>query len=507
MTSAWDYHNRTSYDRRDMKGGYLDWSSQPGVFKSYPGRSPAPLPRDTLLTTESVQSILAVGNCESDASPINLNRLGKILYLTHTLTAKARVSGGDFYYRSVASAGALYPFELYVAALTVADLKAGIYHHDILNNGLTLLRNGISATELIQGLGFSRDNLPAVVFFLTAIIFRSSWKYRDRAYRYLLLDTGHMAENLSLALRSERLRFRVFYDFEDQAVNDLLAIDSNREVCLAAVCVWAGDGVLKDGPGLEPSQPDLSAYSKVSDGERDYPIIREIHAASSYVPKNNNQRPPFRSQFGLAVDSWKELPDTLEPPDILSYPEAVQKRRSMRNYISREMPEQRFSALLRGVCSDIHLTVIMESSIPDCIGIGLLIGNIVGWTPGFYLLDRTRRAIGLVREGFMMDEMAHVCLDQAWLANCSVHIVFLADFNEMEETGGARFYRHAMMNAGRLGQRIYLLATSMRIGCCGIGAFYDAEAAMLLGLTGRNRMLYLVGAGVVKKWAIWNDRL
>lgn len=481
-----------------MKGNYLDWSSQPRVFKSYQGGMSVQLPRDARQPTESISSVLASEPFESDESHINLNRLGRILLLTHTVTAKAGVSGGEFYYRSVASAGALYPFELYMAALRVSDLKAGIYHHDVLNNGLTLLRSGTAAMEITQGLGLARDNFPALVFFLTAIFFRSSWKYRDRAYRYLLLDTGHLAENLSLALRCDRLRFRFLYDFEDQAINELLAIDTHREACLAAVSVLAGGGFPKDAQGLDPAGPDLSACSRVSDGESDYPIIREIHASSSFAPQYNKQKPPISSQFGLTVYSWKELPEAGESSELLSYAEAVLHRRSMRNFVSHEMSGHTFSALARGVCSDTHLMGIGDSSLPDCPAIGLLIGNVDGWMPGFYLLDRERRAIGLVREGFILDDMARICLDQAWLANCSVHFVFLANFDDLEETWGPRSYRYAMMQAGRLGQRIYLLATSMRIGCCGIGAFYDAEAVKLLGLTGRSRMLYLMGAGVVK---------
>ena len=56
-----------------------------------------------------------------------------------------------------------------------------------------------------------------------------------------------------------------------------------------------------------------------------------------------------------------------------------------------------------------------------------------------------------------------------------------------------------MMTAGRLGQRIYLAATSFGLGCCGIGAFYDSEAAALLGLNEKSAMLYLLGVGPVKR--------
>jgi hypothetical protein len=58
-----------------------------------------------------------------------------------------------------------------------------------------------------------------------------------------------------------------------------------------------------------------------------------------------------------------------------------------------------------------------------------------------------------------------------------------------------------MLNAGRMGQRIYLISTSMKIGCCGVGAFYDEEASRLLGINDRSNLLYVVGVGPLKKWA------
>jgi len=123
-----------------------------------------------------------------------------------------------------------------------------------------------------------------------------------------------------------------------------------------------------------------------------------------------------------------------------------------------------------------------------------------GMEPGFHLLNRQNQSISLASPGDMMDRMAHICLDQSWLANCSVHFLFLSNFDLVQQSRGLRGYRHAMLTAGRLGQLLYLAATSMRLGCCGIGAFYDNEAVETLGMNGKSRLLYLVAVGPVKKW-------
>ena len=76
--------------------------------------------------------------------------------------------------------------------------------------------------------------------------------------------------------------------------------------------------------------------------------------------------------------------------------------------------------------------------------------------------------------------------------------VFMADLDANDRAWGPRGYRYAMMTAGRMGQRLYLTATAMGLGCCGIGAFYDGEAGQFLGLARSWSLLYLVAAGEVK---------
>ena len=49
-----------------------------------------------------------------------------------------------------------------------------------------------------------------------------------------------------------------------------------------------------------------------------------------------------------------------------------------------------------------------------------------------------------------------------------------------------------------MGERLYIAATAMGLGCCGIGALYDEEAAEQTGLNKDSRLLYLVGVGPVK---------
>ena len=197
IKTAFQYHEDTSYKRGKISGHYLDWQNQPDVFKEYQGINPILLPEEIPALKENLLSILKETDTDATFRKIYINDLALVLRLTSTLTAKARHAGGEFYYRSAASAGALYPTEIYAATSRINGLDDGLYHFEVHRHSLSPLRTGNPADH-ISGLTFhSAGKLPALTFIFTAIRFRSSWKYRDRAYRYHLLDTGHVIENLS----------------------------------------------------------------------------------------------------------------------------------------------------------------------------------------------------------------------------------------------------------------------------------------------------------------------
>jgi len=182
----------------------------------------------------------------------------------------------------------------------------------------------------------------------------------------------------------------------------------------------------------------------------------------------------------------------------LLYGQALIRRRSRRNFIHKSISGARFDRLL---------DFVIKASVQDrpkrlervaSLSLGLLFQDIAGLKSGIYLLDTIQNEIGLVSAGRYTGEMASACLGQEWLRNAAVQFAFLADIEWLDNTLGPRGYRYAMLDAGRIGQAIYLGATALGLGCCGIGAFYDEEARQLLDLSQNVFMLYLVAAGRVK---------
>ena len=483
-----------------MEGHFLDWENQPTVFKVYPEVTPIYLPREVPFPETTLCNLFKKFHAKREtSSKVTIEDLSLILLLTYRLTAKTRHGGGEFYYRNAASAGALYPTEIYVAARGVKDLEDGLYHFSIAQHALSPLRRGEPSFLLHKAVLPPSTKSAVLTFFFSAIFFRSAWKYRDRAYRYHLLDTGHVLDNLILALKAVDLPCTLSYDFDDNKINRLLGLDDSKEVCLAIVRI----------PGPSPAQDETEGEiteipsrkktaSRVAHKEIDYPIIRKIHLAGVKPMPPSESTVQMHHELGLKPDTWSKIHTLENWPETTSYAETVFRRRSRRNFVLAPLPQGILSALLGALCKIDSEESSTQSNYHQSVSTGFIVGRAKDFKQGLYLLDRFSGSYGIISRESIIDKMAHICLDQTWLANAAVHFVFLTNLHTLDRVWGARGYRYAMMTAGRIGERIYLAAEAMGLGCCGIGAFYDFEAAELLGLNAESRLLYLVSVGVVK---------
>lgn len=115
----------------------------------------------------------------------------------------------------------------------VSDLNPGIYHYLVQKHELETLKKGKFTREMVRaGMGQEMLGKAAVTFVWTAIFERSKWKYRQRAYRYVYLDTGHIAENLALAATSLGLGSCQIGALFDDEVNLIIGVDGIEESVL-----------------------------------------------------------------------------------------------------------------------------------------------------------------------------------------------------------------------------------------------------------------------------------
>jgi len=495
------YHKLTSYDRHRMEGHFLDWSNQPGVYKEYAGLKVVPLPAVEAAPEAELSQIIGGDLTPASPTPLSLDQLSLVFTLAYSLTARSLHSGREFYYRSVPSAGALYPCELYVASCGLSGLPDGLYHYAIGRRGLEQLRSGnVLGTLQADPRHGQPGPTPSLLFFVTVIFFRSAWKYRARSYRYHLMDSGHLVESLDLALRAVSLAGEVTFDFDDEAINTFLGCDTAREVCLATVSVVCegGAGIMVKAEGGLPAS--FEAASRVASREVAYPAVQDFHRAGSRLPAPEGSQPNMIREAGRWPDSWERIPRAEVLPEQMNYLETVMHRRSRRNFIEEPIPESTFQALMTLLCSEDEEASGSRGLFQrHTVALGFLAGNVEGLEPGCYWIDRSEHSVGLLKPGNLTAPMAHICLDQEWLAQAGLHFFLATNLEVLEKVWGPRGYRYAMLTAGRLGQKIYLGATCFGLGCCGIGAFYDREAATLLELNKAGAMLYLLAVGPIKR--------
>jgi SagB-type dehydrogenase family enzyme len=140
--------------------------------------------------------------------------------------------------RAVPSGGALYPLELYVAALRVDGLEPGLYHFDPLRNGLETIRIGIDAAE-VAGLSTYPEIVSgcAALLLVAAVFGRSRFKYGLRAYRFTLIETGHVGQNVLLAGTALGLAAVPLGGYYDRRADEFLGLDGVNESTLYTVAV------------------------------------------------------------------------------------------------------------------------------------------------------------------------------------------------------------------------------------------------------------------------------
>jgi SagB-type dehydrogenase family enzyme len=120
----------------------------------------------------------------------------------------------------------------------VRELETGVYHYSIKSHQLEQLKQGEFRQQIARAaLGQGMLAMAAAVFIWSAIFERCKWKYGQRAYRYIYLDAGHIAENLALAAVSLNLGSCEVGALYDDQVNAILGIDGREEsvLCMAVV--------------------------------------------------------------------------------------------------------------------------------------------------------------------------------------------------------------------------------------------------------------------------------
>jgi SagB-type dehydrogenase family enzyme len=234
------YQQETKYAPDRMPGHRLDWTVKPAIYKEYPEAERFELPPFELNQPLSLDMAIKQRKSIRNFQAKQLSQ-GRLSYLLWASTGIQRIEE-KYEFRTAPSAGALYPIETYIIVNNVKKLEAGVYHYSVKSHELELIKHGDFRQAItMAALGQDMCASAAAVFVWTSIFERCKWKYGQRAYRYIYLDAGHIAENLALSAVSLNLGSCEIGALYDDHVNAILGIDGTEEstICMAVVGIPA----------------------------------------------------------------------------------------------------------------------------------------------------------------------------------------------------------------------------------------------------------------------------
>lgn len=490
---AWKYHDLTKHSYWSVRTNphFLEFDNMPSPFKIYPDLEPIPLSRDLLQTGTAALAAISDPGSQNNQAELNLDSLSAFLFYTAGVTKKKTFPGGEIYFRAAACAGALYPVESYIVCGDIDGLSAGVYHFNPGDFSLRRLRDGDYRSILVEATSNEQSitNAPVVLVY-TAISWRSTWKYRDRAYRYHFWDNGMIAANAMAMAASHHLHAKIVMGFVEDEINLLIGIDGKSELALSLLPLGINDQPAQKSQTLD----ELNlATLPLSASPIDYRSIHEIHAASSLIDADEvakwrehsfNQKSVESSSetFSLILNQSAALTDE-------SIESVIQRRASTRRFARKAISFEDLSIILnratRGLSAD-----FLNKSATQINDVYLIINRVDGIDAGAYFYDRNNQRLELLKKGDFNDRAAYLVLEQPLGGDASATIFLMADLQYMLELFGNRGYRVAQMEAGIIGGRTYIAAYALRRGATGL-TFYDNDVTEFFSphAAGKNCML------------------
>ncbi len=227
-----DYQRLSRYSRDTIGGKSLDWDRKPPLYKQYPPNLKRfDLEKPDRSGGEPLYHLLQQRRSVRNYNPdkVSGSKLSQVLWASQGIT----LSTEYHQFRTAPSAGGLFPIETYCVINNVDGFPAGVYHYQVSYHSLILLKEGNFGLDLARaalGQKMMRDASFNLVW--TAMIDRSKWKYDQRAYRYIYLDAGHIAQNTALAAVSCELGSCQIGAFFDEEVEQIIGVDGEKEFAI-----------------------------------------------------------------------------------------------------------------------------------------------------------------------------------------------------------------------------------------------------------------------------------
>jgi len=177
-------------------------------------------------------------------NPMTSKQLAFMLYYAFGVQGlRGKDSEGSI--RPAPSGGARHAFELYAAVQNVEGLEPGVYRYAPMEN----VGSKTVAVEYLGAVENHKETInsalakqkwaadASIVLFVTCLPYKAEWRYGEMAHRVILIDLGHMGQNIMLSAVSLGLGSCCMAAFDQKASDDLLNVDGNDEFTVYAIAV------------------------------------------------------------------------------------------------------------------------------------------------------------------------------------------------------------------------------------------------------------------------------
>lgn len=364
------YHEATNHSPRSvmMDPNYVDASTQPSPFKTYPRF----YRRFPLVATDP---------------------LHQFIRLTSTITFNKQYKDGPYQLRVIPSAGALYPTEVYVQLRGIKGMIDGIYHLEVATDSLTLIYELID--DGLEGYILPGQIVKGCIFLISCVYYRSSWKYKHRSMRYCLLDSGHHVGAIEASAWVHDREVEIIFEFDKVGLNQELGFESKE---LVTACVVSGERKEKSVRRLRSPLPFVCG----TDYFEPNPFVEEAYQAT-LMPHNHT--PLVQPQFNFQQER---------------YFESILNRRSARRFKQESISHADWLLILDS----------LNQSIPtpnlETIDVYLVVQRVKSLSPGLY------RGTQLLKAGDFSETSGYLCIKQAIARDSAMTLFFAANYTNYQ---------------------------------------------------------------------------
>ena len=516
----------------------------PEAHARFPGLATVSLPTVLL---DAPQGTLAVMASALDALPDSfigppqtLKTLASWLFLADGMIAREQALGDDE--RTCPGVGRLYPYEIYVAAMSVEGLEPGLYHYNPLAFSLCKVRGG---SETVRQLTRGRPDLrfvsgaPAAVL-VSTVFSRASWEFGPRGYRAAMLDAGHLVQNLVTTAGGLGIQTITRLRMTDSSMRDLIGMtqcsDYTQQEAIQAMVVWAdGSDRLAARPRRNfrrPAResvpvsmwrgPDLLGSPK---GTRTInaggAAVASLHVTDLHLPTPRRRtldllprsplggvvrahaailsahrdcvtpgvavreiRPPLTELTPMPANlSVVPMPAAEAPADGVPLRSLLLEKRPIRDFRREPLPRDTIRAIARlSFRAGSYFPLFPDGPYAALVRPFWVIHDVMGMESGIWYYRAEIDAWCLLRpHGFRLETMYLACEDPAF-GDASAVCFMVANVHRLMLEAGPDTYRLALLEAGLVAQRLSLAARGLGLGSRATANFFDDELKLFLGL-------------------------